>query len=79
MNITCQEELLQSRGAFSSILNHQNGLSPMKNQSFNFPLKIKVEPKMAPILCGAEKGSLAQFQNDTEIRQEHHLSQDMRP
>ena len=47
----------------------------MKNQSFNLPLKIKIDPKMAPI---REKNELAKIQNASEIRQEHLLSQDMR-
>jgi hypothetical protein len=68
MSIECQEELQGSRG-FSNIQQPQMNLSPQKHHSFNFPLKIKIEPKMAAqFASGIGKESLPQSHPDHEMR-----------
>jgi|LauGreDrversion4_2_1035121.scaffolds.fasta_scaffold34819_2 hypothetical protein len=49
MNITCQEEMLESTPTLANLKNPQNSISPTKIMSFNLPLKIKTQPKMAVI------------------------------
>lgn len=68
MSIECQEELQGSRG-FSNIQQPQMNLSPQKHHSFNFPLKIKIEPKMAAqFASGIGKESFPQSHPDHEMR-----------
>lgn len=75
MSIACLEELQASRD-ISSIQQQHQTFSPLKHQSFNLPLKIKAEPKMAAAL---DKESLfaSHFHTDQDLKFHHHLSQDL--
>lgn len=76
MSIACLEELQASRD-ISSIKQQQEGFSPLKHQSFNLPLKIKAEPKMAAPLDKESPPAASRFDNDHELKFHHHQSQDL--
>jgi hypothetical protein len=68
MSIGCQEELQASRG-FTNLQQPQMTFSPQKHHSFNLPLKIKIDPKMAAqFASGIEKESPPHFHPDQEMR-----------
>ena len=47
MSIACMEELQATTSGLPPVSTQHNGFSPLTHQSFNLPLKIKIEPKMA--------------------------------
>ena len=65
MSIACLEELQASRD-ISSIQQQQTAFSPLKHQSFNLPLKIKAEPKMAAPLDKESPATASRFHTDQD-------------
>ena len=67
MSIECQEEVQASR-VLSNVQQPQMNFSPQKHHSFNLPLKIKIEPKMAAqYASGIGKESLPHSLGDHEM------------
>ena len=80
MSMGCQEELQGSRGALTNLQQPQMTFSPQKHHSFNLPLKIKIDPKMAAqFASGIDKESPPHLHQEQEMRPSDSLSQDMNP